>query len=82
MKTRKELKKEFDTYADGIIRSPGKFEGQPLYVPYFWEQKPDAIKGNVMCYEVLPKDKSEFPELKGRKVIKLIEDDMGFVVEV
>jgi hypothetical protein len=23
--------------SDGLISSPGAFEGEPIYVPYFWD---------------------------------------------
>jgi hypothetical protein len=69
------------------VQRPGKFEGESRYVPYFWT----AYDGDyeqykygyyIACYKVRPEDKVLFPELKRRKVIKLIETNDGFVEEV
>lgn len=34
--TRKEIEAAY-TVVNGIIRSPGKFEGEPVWAPYYWE---------------------------------------------
>lgn len=70
----------------GIISSPGKFEGCPRYVPYFWERalegfSDDDGRGNIRI-AVIPEDKDIFPELKKRRSIKLRSDDQGFVYEI
>lgn len=70
----------------GIIRSPGKFEGEAVYVPHFWkiglEGFADRDDGKVWGFDLTDEDKAEFPELKGRRTIKLLERDDGFVVEL
>ncbi len=70
----------------GIIRSPGKFEGEARYVPYFWDAYlngcADRDDGAVLGFDVSKEDKVRFPELKRRRTVKLIERDDGFVVEV
>jgi hypothetical protein len=73
---------------DGKIRSPGKFEGECRYVPYFWdvfleggtctEHDDDVLEFEVDAQE----DVGLFPELAGRKAVFLKEDDQGFVREV
>jgi len=39
--TREQITSEYNIDDNGIIRNPGKFEGEMLYVPYFW----DAYQG-------------------------------------
>lgn len=83
--TRKELEKIYKT-KDGVITSPGKFEGQLLYVPYFWEifldGGVDDEKGDVLIFKIDANDRKLFPEIsKKQKTIKLKETG-GFVSEV
>jgi len=70
----------------GMITSPGKFEGQCRYVPYFWDVFldgfADADDGKVLSFYVTAEDKKMFPELRRRKAVKLVETDQGFVVEI
>lgn len=70
----------------GVIRSPGKFEGEPLYVPYFWDAfmngMADSDHQGILGFDVTEEDKKEFPELKRRRVVKLSEREDSFVVEV
>jgi len=73
----------------GIIRSPGKFEGQPIYVPYYWsltlEGCADRNSGpggevGVAGFDVTSKDRELFPEIpRNRRTIWLEEDEQGFV---
>ena len=78
---------------DGRIFSPGKFEGEPVFAPYFWDIAlsgfADSDNGSVYGFRFnfsSEQDKAilkDFPELKkwlGRKrSLKLIEDSQGFV---
>jgi len=77
--------KQFDV-REGRIRNPGKFEGERAYVPYFWnaflEGGADQDNGEVLVFRVTAEDKVLFPELRRRRVVKLIEDGNGFVCEV
>lgn len=71
---------------DGKIRSPGKFEGEPIYAPYFHEallngdaDMSDGEDGWAL-FEVYEEDVEEFPELlKNVAVVMLRVDDNGFV---
>lgn len=70
---------------DGIIRSPGKFEGEPVYVPYFWNAAlegggGDEDDGELIIFNVTADDRETWPELAGVERIKLLETDVGFVV--
>lgn len=68
------------------ITSPGKFEGEQDYVPYFWdlfmEGRQDADEGEIVVFKVIPDDRVKFPALRGRRVVKLRESGDGFVEEV
>jgi hypothetical protein len=83
--TRKQIIKEYKVDAQGIILSPGKFENEPLYVPYFWDAylngMADEDDGMVLTFLVNDEDRAEFPELKDIKVVTLAQTDDGFVGE-
>lgn len=67
------------------ITSHGTFEGEPRYVPYFWqfylEGVADRDDGKTIGFDVKDYDKVEFPELKHRKTVKICQDLSGFVKE-
>jgi hypothetical protein len=73
---------------DGIIRSPGEFQGQALYMPHFWDRfMDDGADENVddsdlVCCTVTFEDVMEFPELKLGQVVRFYEDDKGCIREV
>jgi hypothetical protein len=84
LNSRKDIEDSY-TVEDGVIRSPGKFEGEPIYVPYFWEVYLEGFgeeMGDYVLFDVEPSDIVEFPELKGKTMVKLTENDQGFVMEV
>lgn len=67
------------------ITEPGKFEGEEDYVPYFWGLALEGIgedDGKMLSVLVEAEDKEKFPALKRRRVVKMWEDDQGFVREV
>lgn len=75
---------------DGIIRDAGKFEGEMVYVPHFWENvimysgEVDQVKyNNVLIHKVKVRegDREKFPELEGVDYVYLFEDHNGFVKE-
>lgn len=70
----------------GRIASPGQFEGEAVYVPYFWEAYlngfADRDDGTILGFDLTTDDVAQFPELKGRRTVELIQRDDGFVVEV
>lgn len=81
-----EIRKQYTTDSRGRITDPGKFEGEMIYVPYFWglglEGFADHDDGKVFRFRITPEDRAAFPELpKRRRVIRLIESDTGFVCE-
>ena len=56
---------EFDER--GIISSPGKFEGEMMYLPYFWETSLDGlaytISNGVFSVEITDDDVKHFAQL-------------------
>jgi hypothetical protein len=85
--TRQEILDDYTVDASGVIRNPGKFEGEMIYVPYFWDLyldgSADSDNGKVLGFKITPEDRIMFPELPKRKrTIRLAESDQGFVGEV
>jgi hypothetical protein len=82
---RSDIERDYDV-RDGRIRSPGQFEGEAVYVPYYWDVYlngfADRDDGRVLGFDVSADDKREFPELRRRRTVRLIQRDDGFVVEV
>ncbi len=85
--TRKEIESEYTIGPDGRIKNPGKFEGEMLYVPYFWDwvlagdSLPDEDGGEHLT--VSSEDVLEFPEyLTYGATICLRETHDGFVCAV
>lgn len=81
--TRQDIIDQYETDEHGKIANPGKFEGEPLYVPYFWEAYlngcADEDDGDVLVFHIEEEDRKEFPELASYNKVSLWEDDCGFV---
>jgi hypothetical protein len=70
-------------------KGPGKFESEPIYVPYFWDMVLDGSGGesfyfgeNESVYEMIEvseEDREIFPELNGIFGLCLWESSQGFV---
>lgn len=81
-----------DGYAvrNGIIVSPGKFEGAAAYTPHFYDasmtgdgevimtMEDDGIWASI--FQVQASDLQKFPSLAGHDVVLLLEDDAGNVI--
>ncbi len=82
--TRAEILQAYIVSDSGVIKSPGKFEAEMLYVPYFWEQGLDGCSSEdisgVYFFEVGPEDRILFPEIGDSYGLALEETDTGFVV--
>lgn len=80
---RQEIEANYEISERGTIQSLGKFEGEMLYVPYFWELGLEGVYdedfGNVYFFDVDEDDLAMFPELKGTYGLALEESDAGFV---
>lgn len=73
---------------DGIIRNPDKFEGEPVYAPYFYDlvmngmsDESDDRDGDSVTdwFNLDDNDKALFPELAESYRVALWQDDSGFV---
>lgn len=71
---------------DGIITSPGKFEGERDYVPMLWQQSldsgetPDEYDVYVLVLD--DTDRSQFEDMEALDEVALYEDEQGFVHEL
>lgn len=88
--TRKEIESEY-TVENGIIRSPGKFEGEPVYAPDFYDAAMDGC-GEDLAYmddgwgefttliAIEDSDRKEWPEIDHSEMFALVtESNQGFV---
>ena len=85
--TRYELEQTYKVQGNRIV-SPGKFELENIWAPYFWDI---AMEGGaeeittphnphpVSRVPIEPDDVQQFPELDGFRAVELFEDDNGFV---
>ena len=72
--TRDEILQEYEV-KDGVITSPGKFQDEPIYAPYFWDMD---VKGmadeyvlDVAIFFITKQDREEFPEID--QFLELVE---------
>jgi len=85
--TRDELLDTYDVDSRGVIQSPGKFEGEPLYVPHYWDMSGDGScdmltwsDGSTVYVVTLDAtDYAEWPELTGVHALAMQESESGFV---
>ena len=78
----------YTTNEHGLIVSPGKFEGEPNYVPHLWEVvldgqsetvDADDMNGQMEAVKLTDEDKERYPALAGFYQALLWEDSAGFV---
>ena len=67
-----------------LVNRPGKFEGEPVYAPYYYDimlngGADEVGEDNVDTFTVTEEDRLIFPELKGIDTIIQYEDDNGFI---
>ena len=87
--TAQEIRNDYKTDSIGRIKDPGKFEGQPIFAPFYWNMGldgcADSDDGKVFAFKFKSDsaDLETWPELKqwlGRsRTLKLYEDGCGFV---
>ena len=83
MLKRDEILKLYATEND-CITSPGRFEREPIWVPYFWtiflDGGADEDDGSVLTFNIDAEDRAEFPGLLDDVgQVYLWQDDNGFV---
>jgi hypothetical protein len=69
---------------DGFrITQPGKFEGEPVWVPSFWEAGLSGLSddddGEYYGFMLTDQDRKDWPMLAGFTRVALREDSSGFV---
>ena len=70
-----------------LTARPGKFEGEPIYSPYFYELMMDGMadetiyEGDLMIeiFRVDEPDRAIFPELKDVYGVSMSNDENGFI---
>ena len=75
------IKETIRTKCAETVRGPGKFEGEPIYAPYFYDIEMNGDgdhDGNEIIHELEPIDIYLFPELEGHKRVRTHESDSGF----
>ena len=86
--TRQDIENDYGPISNGTIRMPGKFEGEPVYAPYFYdmmlngETDGDDISSDGDCisiFVITDEDRRSFPELEGIDELVLWEESGGFV---
>lgn len=84
--TRAAILAEYNVDENSRITNPGKFEGEMLYAPYFYEvalhgvsEELDDDGEYVTLVAVGDSDRAAFPELGAARYVLLIETDLGFV---
>ena len=83
----KDIREEYDIQ-DRIIRNPGKFEGECVWVPYYWELALDGDgedelddDGEPMATRfVVDHEEAEAFGLECGATVELFEDSQGFVI--
>jgi hypothetical protein len=86
MNTRSDIEALLELDVNGVIITPGKFEGSPAYVPYYWDKgldgwaddEPDEVS---YLFYITKEDINEFPELSCKDRVVVTIDDYGFVYE-
>jgi hypothetical protein len=82
------IRRRYDTHEGvgaGIIKTPGKYEGEMLYVPYLWESgNGDDTRGEAYEIYYVGADLVEaFPnDLSEGEAVVLYEREDGFVCEL
>jgi hypothetical protein len=84
--TRQEIEKAYRV-ENGRIVSPGKFEGEPIYAPSYWDYVLEGCSGSTLdtpdgpvdCFILDPSDRADWPELGNTYALALWEADQGFV---
>lgn len=84
--TRQEIEADY-AVTSGVITSPGKFEGEPVYAPYFYDLlgkgEADNVRDSegvdVFTFFIQDPDTREFSELRDADSVDLWENGDGFV---
>lgn len=84
---REEILEQYEVNDGGEIESPGKFEGEAVYAPHFWDMVLSGFGETVYdgdtpisFFEVTDEDRAQFPEISPETCfVSILEDTQGFV---
>ena len=84
--TRQDIERQYKVDEFGIIRSPGKFEREGVYAPFFYDiilngggtEEWDENEDLTTYIDVTDQDRIMFPELKTVERVACSEDGSGF----
>lgn len=89
--TRADIERDYRVVS-GRITSPGKFEGEPVFAPFFYEQALEGFglvdsdvglshfRDDSSCrLSIFEADRASFPELGTARWVIVREDEDGFV---
>lgn len=83
--TREQILADFTVDKHGVIRTLGQFEGEMIYVPYFWDAYINGVAdrddGKVLGFDVTKEDREMFPELGRKRTVRIYQRDDGFICE-
>jgi len=86
--TRDEILKEFNVDEfSGRIKNPGRFEGEQVFAPYFYDNSCEGFYSDMIIddipyslIEISEEDRKEFPdELKGMFGVIMWQNSQGFI---
>ena len=88
---REDILNEYQVDSYGVITSPGKFEGEMVYAPYFYDlvmsgcaddtdYGPDEFSTVYDYFDIKLSDIEAFPELNGINQIVCYETETGFFI--
>jgi hypothetical protein len=75
-------KEEMREMCSIAVSSPGKFEAEPIYVPYLWNASLEdgtPVEDGVVSVSIIEEDRFFFPELDHISEVTMYEDESGFV---
>lgn len=82
------IKSQYEVGIDGVIKSPGKFEGEMIYAPYFYDLwnsgcyddlEYGSESGESAIFRITRDDLKMFPEIGTAQELIVWEDSTGFV---
>ena len=81
MSARTFLEAFFEVDEDGIILDQGPFQGEPIYIPYYWDLYRDKAEAPIIKIRTTIAERNMFPELEDRDTIFISEWPDGRIQE-